>query len=71
MGIGLKDVSPFSLENMCIRDGCISETGSLFPDEERTTEEEIQYWIGSEVWSKYTPNLECSELGLCKSIGDH
>jgi hypothetical protein len=58
----LKDVLPFSLEDMCIRDDCISHTGNVF-DEKRTTEE-IQCWIGSKVWRKCTPNLKCVGLRL-------
>jgi hypothetical protein len=36
--LGLKDVLPSSLEDMCIRDDCISHTGNVF-DEERTIED--------------------------------
>jgi hypothetical protein len=67
-GLGLKDVLPFSLEDMCIRDDCISHTGNVF-DEERTIEE-VRCWIGSKVWRKCTPNLKCVGLRLCASIGD-
>ena len=67
-GLGLKDVLPFSLEDMCIRDDCISHTGNVFC-EERTIEE-VQCWIGNKVWRKCTPNLKCVGLRLCTSIGD-
>jgi hypothetical protein len=67
-GLGLKDVLPVSLADMCIRDDCISHTGNVF-DEERTIEE-VQCWIGSKAWKKCTPNLECFGLRLCTSIGD-
>jgi hypothetical protein len=67
-GLGLKDVLPFSLEDMCIRDDCISHTGNVF-EEERTIEE-VHCWIGSRMWRKYTPNLKCVGLRLCASTGD-
>jgi hypothetical protein len=67
-GLGLKDVLPFSLEDICIRDDCISHTGNVF-DEERIIEE-VQCWIGSKAWRKCTPNLKCVGLRLCASIGD-
>ncbi|KAF9694591.1 hypothetical protein EKO04_007318 [Ascochyta lentis] len=67
-GLGLKDVLPLSLEDLCIRDDCISHTGNVF-HEERTIEE-LQCWIGNKAWRKYTPNLKCVGLRLCTSIGD-
>jgi hypothetical protein len=67
-GLGLKDVLPSSLEDMCIRDDCISHEGNVFY-EERTTEE-VQCWIGSKVWRRCTPNLKCVGLRLSTSTGD-
>jgi hypothetical protein len=67
-GLKLKDVLPSSLEDICIRDDCISHTGNVF-DEERMIEE-VQGWIGSRAWRKHTPNLKCVGLRLCASTGD-
>jgi hypothetical protein len=67
-GLGLKDVLPPNLEDMCIRDDCISHTGNVFC-EERTIKE-VQCWIGSKVWRKCTPNLKRVGLRLCTSTGD-
>lgn len=67
-GLGLKDALPFSLEDLCIRDDCNSQTGNAF-DEERTIEE-IRCWIESKAYMHCTPNLKCLGLRLCTSIGD-
>jgi len=67
-GLGLKDVLPFSLEDICIRDDCVSHTGNVFC--EKRTIEEVQCWIGSKKWRTSTPNLKYVGLRLCTSIAD-
>lgn len=62
-GLGLEDVLPSSLEELCLTDDCIHYYKMIW-DEERTIEE-VRRWLENKAWKKCTPNLKRFGLRLC------
>ncbi|KAJ4299693.1 hypothetical protein N0V90_004939 [Kalmusia sp. IMI 367209] len=65
-GLGLEDVLPSSLEELCLRDDSIYFEEMIWDGE--TTIKAVRRWLENEVWKKCTPNLKRIVLKLVRSM---
>ena len=65
VGLGLEDVLPSGLEEICVRDDCMRDWGMRWEDEE--TIEEVGRWLKSKSRKTCTPSIKRLGVRVCET----